>query len=39
MKEQINPVNKSEVNKTFQRQIDAIIHAANDLEKVEAIMM
>jgi hypothetical protein len=40
LKAHINPVNKSsEVNKTFQRQIDAIIHAANDLEKVEAIMM
>jgi Zn-dependent peptidase ImmA (M78 family) len=38
LKEQINPTNKPEVNKTFQIQIDAIRLAAEDLEKVEAII-
>jgi hypothetical protein len=37
LKEQINPDNKPAVNSTFQMQIDAIRHAADDLEKVEAI--
>jgi hypothetical protein len=37
--EQINPANKPEVNKTFQIQIDAIRSAADDLEKVESIIM
>jgi hypothetical protein len=39
LKEQINLTNKPEVNKTFQIQIDAIRYAANDLEKIEAIIM
>ena len=38
LKEQINPSNKPEMNKTFQVQIDAIRLAAEDLEKVEAII-
>jgi hypothetical protein len=38
LKEQINPNNKTEVNSTFQLQIDAIRSAADDLEKVEAII-
>jgi hypothetical protein len=38
LKEQINPNNTPEVNSTFQIQIDAIRHAANDLERVEAII-
>jgi hypothetical protein len=38
LKEQINPNNKPQVNSTFQIQIDAIRHAANDLERVEAII-
>ena len=38
LKEQINPNNKPEVNSTFQIQIDVIRSAADDLEKVEAII-
>ena len=38
LKEQINPNNKPQINSTFQRQIDAIRSAADDLEKVEAII-
>ena len=38
LKEQINPNNKSEINSTFQIQIDVIRSAANDLEKVESII-
>jgi hypothetical protein len=38
LREQINPDNKPEINGTFQIQIDAIRHAANDLEQVEAII-
>jgi hypothetical protein len=38
LKEQINPRNKPEVNSTLQIQIDAIRSAADDLEKVEAII-
>jgi uncharacterized FlgJ-related protein len=38
LKEQINPSNKPEVNKTFQIQINAIRSAANDIEKVESII-
>ncbi|MFL6474136.1 MAG: hypothetical protein ACJ701_03895 [Nitrososphaera sp.] len=37
--EQINPANKPQVNKTFQLQIDAIRSAANDLEKVEPLIL
>ena len=37
LKEQINPNNKSEVNKTFQLQIDAI-RSIDDMEKVESII-
>jgi hypothetical protein len=37
--EQINPANKPEVNKTFQIQIDAIRSAANDIEKVESLIL
>jgi hypothetical protein len=36
LKEQINHVNKPEVNSTFQIQIDAI-RSVNDIEKVESI--
>jgi hypothetical protein len=39
LKEQINPNNKPDLNSTFQIQIDAIRTAAQDLEKVEAIIM
>jgi hypothetical protein len=39
LKEQINPANKPEVNKTFQIQIDAIRSAANDIEKVESLIL
>lgn len=39
LKEQINPENKSQLNKTFQLQIDAIRSAADDLEKVESIIL
>jgi hypothetical protein len=40
LKEQINPQNKAEENKTFQWQVDAIRSAAaDDIEKVEAIIM
>jgi hypothetical protein len=38
LKEQINPGNKPEVNKTFQIQIDAI-RSINDIEKVESIIL
>jgi hypothetical protein len=38
LKEQINPENKPEVNKTFQLQIDAI-RSVNDMEKVESIIL
>lgn len=38
LKEQINPQNKTEVNKTFQIQIDAI-RSVDDIEKVESIIM
>jgi phosphoserine aminotransferase len=38
LKEQINPNNKSEVNKTFQLQIDAI-RSIDDMEKVESIIL
>ena len=40
LKEQINPQNKPEENKTFQLQIDAIRSAASDddIEEVEAII-
>jgi hypothetical protein len=37
--EQINPNNKPEVNKTFQLQIDAIRSAADDMEKVESVIL
>jgi hypothetical protein len=37
--EQINPSNKPELNSTFQIQIDTIRSAADDLEKVEAMIM
>ncbi len=37
LKEQINPNNKPEVNKTFQIQIDAI-RSVDDIEKVESII-
>ena len=39
LKEQINPANKPEVNKTFQIQIDAVRSAANDIEKVESLIL
>ena len=40
LKEQINPANKPEVNKTFQIQIDAIRSAAaKDIEKVESLIL
>jgi hypothetical protein len=39
LKEQINPNNKPEVNKTFQLQIDAIRSVDDDdIEKVESII-
>jgi hypothetical protein len=38
LKEQINPANKPQVNKTFQLQIDAIRFAGDDLEKVGSII-
>ena len=38
LKEQINPNNKPQVNKTFQLQIDAIRSIDDDLEKVEAVI-
>jgi hypothetical protein len=37
LKEQINPENKPEINKTFQLQIDAI-RSVDDMEKVEFII-
>ena len=40
LKEQINPANKPEVNKTFQLQIDAIRSAAaNNIEEVESLIL
>jgi hypothetical protein len=39
LKEQINPENKPQGNKTFQLQIDAIGSAADNLEKVESIIL
>ncbi|MFL6483739.1 MAG: hypothetical protein ACJ70Z_03360 [Nitrososphaera sp.] len=39
LKEQINQDNKPEINKTFQIHIDAIRSAANDLEKVEPVIL
>jgi hypothetical protein len=39
LREQINPNNKPELNSTFQIQMDAIRYAAEDLERVEAIIM
>jgi hypothetical protein len=41
LKEQINPANKPDVNKTFQIQIDAIrsAAAANNIEKVESLIL
>ena len=39
LKEQIDPENKPQVNKTFQLQIDAIRSAADNLEKVESIIL
>ena len=40
LKEQINPANKPEVNKTFQIQIDAIRSAAADnIEEVESLIL
>ena len=38
LKEQINPQNKPEENKTLQLQIDAIRSAADDIEEVETII-
>jgi hypothetical protein len=38
LKEQINPENKPEVNKTFQVQIDTI-RSVDDIEKVESIIL
>lgn len=38
LKEQINQVNKPEVNKTFQLQIDAI-RSVDDVEKVESLIL
>jgi hypothetical protein len=37
--EKINPHNKLQFNSTFEIQIEAIRSAAEDLEKVEAIIM
>jgi hypothetical protein len=39
LREQINPQNKLELNSTFQIQVDTIRSAADDLEKVESIIM
>jgi hypothetical protein len=39
LKEQINPNNKPELNSTYQIQIEAIRYAADDLEKVEPLIM
>jgi hypothetical protein len=39
LKEQINPNNKPNVNSTFQLQIDAIRSAADDIEKVESVIL
>ena len=39
LKEQINPNNKPEENKTFQLQIEAIRSVDDDIEKIESIIM
>ena len=39
LKEQINPTNKPEVNKTLQIQIDAIRSVDDDIEKVDSIIV
>ena len=39
LREQINPNNKSDLNSTFQIQIDAIRTTANDLENVEPLII
>ena len=39
LKEQINPENKPQLNKTFQLQIDAVRSAADDLGEVESIIL
>jgi hypothetical protein len=39
LKEQINPINKPEINSTFQIQIDAIRYTAQDLENVENLII
>ncbi|MDQ3848898.1 MAG: hypothetical protein M3261_08085 [Thermoproteota archaeon] len=39
LKEQINPANKPQINKTFQLQIEVIRSACNDLEKVESLIV
>jgi hypothetical protein len=39
LKEKINPTKKSEVNSSFRIHIDVSRSAANDLEKVEALIM
>jgi uncharacterized protein YllA (UPF0747 family) len=39
LEEQINHENKSEVNNTFQQQIDVIRSLDNDIEKVECIIL
>src|SRR5215211_5613276 len=39
LKELINSENKPDMNKTFQLQIDAMRSAADDIEKVESIIM
>ncbi len=39
LKEQINPANKPQINKTFQLQIEVIRSASNDLEKVESLIV
>ena len=38
LKEQTNPCNKPEENKTFQLQIDTIRSAAYDIDEIEAII-
>jgi hypothetical protein len=39
LKEQINQDNKSEVNNKFQVQVDAIRSAADDIEKIEIMIV
>jgi hypothetical protein len=39
LKEQINQDNKSEVNNKFQVQVDAIRSAADDIEKIEIMIL